>query len=43
MNAEAKIGERGGGVEEKRLIDGDATRSDRRRGSDGRRGVDEEA
>lgn len=35
----AKVGERGGGVEEKRLTDGEETREDRRRVSDGRRGL----
>lgn len=37
--AVAKVGERGGGVEEKRLADGEETREDKRRVSDGRRGL----
>ena len=36
----ARVGERGGGVEEKRLADGEETREDRRRVSDGRRGLE---
>ena len=34
-----EVGDRGGGVEGKRLVDGEAMRSERRRVWEGRRGV----